>query len=186
MSKIDDIELSNEELLTKYHYLIVKIAGQYSRYVHNYNLYDDMYQECALTLISCKKNYKPELSSFCTYLYRQLCNACLKITHKNIYTITMTSRNYFTNKKRMTKVDIYDLDNLIKPDINKESFIERTEREEDYITNLKRICKCIEFIKDRKQRLRLVNILTGKCKKNKKISDKDINTIKEIIREHKL
>lgn len=183
VKKINDMELSNDELLTKYHYLIVKIAGQYSRYVHNYNLYDDMYQQCALTLISCKKNYNPKLSSFCTYLYRQLCNACLKVTHKNIYTITMTSRNYFTNKKRLTKIDVYDLDYLIKPEINEESYIERKEREDEDVINLNRILSCLEYIGDKKLRLKIIKMANGKVKK---ISDKDINTIKEIMKKHNL
>jgi hypothetical protein len=95
----------------------------------------------------------------------------------------MTSRNYFTNKKRLTKIDIFDSDNLLKDDIKEESFLERKEKEEEDVFKLNKIYKSLLLIKDKKAVKRIVNIINGKVKN---ISNKDINLIRSVIEEYKL
>jgi DNA-directed RNA polymerase specialized sigma24 family protein len=176
---VDISKLSNDELIKQYHYLIIKIVGHYSKFQINYNLFEDMYQECCLTLIKERENYDKNKGAYSTFIYKKLCSTCGAVTRKSSYAITMTNRNFYTNKKRLYRTDEEDLKNLpVEVD-----YIEREEREKiDYINSCK-IYNSLKFIKDKKALRRIVMMINGRTKR---LLDKDIELIKKTIKENNL
>jgi DNA-directed RNA polymerase specialized sigma subunit len=176
---IDISKLSNDELIKQYHYLIIKIVGHYSQFRINYNLFDDMYQECCLTLIKERENYDSTKGAYSTFIYKKLCSTCGTVTRKLSYAITMTNRNFYTNKKRLYRADEEDLKNLpVESDM-----IEREEKEKIDYNNICKIYNSIKYIQDKKAIKRIVDLINGK---SKRLLEKDVNLIKEIIEKHNL
>ena len=174
-----ELILTDEEILTKYKYMILKIIRTYSSLVDK----DDLFQECCIKLLELRKTWNPYKSDFSTYFYRKLINKCSYLIAKQSGPISLTRRNWYTQKIRTWRVDIDSIQLMANPISDQSQIEEREHREHHNKELMNKLFLSIKYIPDIKVKKRLVKFINGKIKT---LNSKDIRIIKDTISKHNI